>query len=109
MEISNADEEVYVRLPQEEYRWTLYDYAVAPDGFRAVYKHDSGAWAAFRPYVSPPVHEVQIYSPSTEQHDRLDADTESLIHLIEQGVPIRLRDSIEEGNTEEAYNFALLN
>lgn len=96
------------RLPQEEYRWSLYDYEVEPDGIRAVYKHDTGAWVAFRPDVTPPSHEAQIYTSDGEPNERLDADTESLIHLIETGLPIRLRETIEKGSVKDAYNFALL-
>lgn len=107
MAISNIGEE-HIRLPQEEYRWTLYDFKATHDGFHAVYKHDTGAWAAFRPYVSPPTHEVQLYSPNGEKYDRLDSDTEALIHLIEQYVPIHLRENLETGSTKDAYDFALM-
>lgn len=101
--------EVRIRLPKEEYNWTLYDAESCEGGFRAVYGHESGAWLAIRPDAKPPQHEAQLFHPDATIDDWTEINTQSLIHFIEQSVPVRRRDEINEGEEAEAYDFAVLN
>lgn len=108
-----ADAPVYV--PQEMYRWTLYDTPLAvTNHLRAVYRHDTEPyWLAIAPHAADTHHEATIFTETGTVTSQAETDAQCLLNLVtrEQAVLDGCRVVLTTGvmgSDADAYRHAEL-